>query len=51
MRNDVQRLMKYKKKKYFEEKLAQNIAKPKKLWQALKSPGLPKKKLYHQIHA
>ena len=28
-RNDVQQLIKYKKKKYFEEKLAENIAKPK----------------------
>ena len=31
-RNDVQRLIKYKKKKYFEEKLAENIVKPKELW-------------------
>ena len=30
-KNDVQRLIKYKKKKYSEEKLAENIAKPKKL--------------------
>ena len=29
---------------YFEEKLAENIAKPKKLWRALKSLGLPNKK-------
>ena len=43
-RNDVQQLIKYKKKKYFEEKLAENIAKPKKLWEALKSLGLPNKK-------
>ena len=43
-RNDVQRLIKCKKKKYFEEKLAENIAKPKNLWQALKSLGLPYKK-------
>ena len=42
--NDVQRLIKYKKKKYFEEKLTVNIAKPKNLWQALKSLGLPNKK-------
>ena len=34
----------FKKKKYFKEKLAENIAKPKKLWQALKSLGLPNKK-------
>ena len=43
-KNDVQRLIKYKKKKYFEEKLAENIAKPKNIWQALKSLGLPNKK-------
>ena len=43
-RNDVQRLIKYKKKKYFKEKLAENIAKPKKIWQALKSLGFPNKK-------
>ena len=36
-RSDVQRLIKYKKKKNFEGKLAENIAIPKKLWQALKS--------------
>ena len=29
-RNDVQRLIKYKKKKYLKEKLAENIAKPEK---------------------
>ena len=36
-RNGVQRLVKYKKKKNFEENLAENIAKPKTLWQALKT--------------
>ena len=50
-RNDVQRLMKYKKEKYFEEKPTENITKPKKLWRALKSLGLPNKKLHHQIYA
>ena len=50
-RNDVHRLIKYKKKKYFEEKLAENIAKPKKLWQASKSLELPSKKLHNQIYA
>ena len=39
-RNDVQGLIKFKKKKCFEEKLTENIAKPKKLWQVLKSLGL-----------
>ena len=34
-RNDFQRLIKYKKNKYFEENLAENIAKPKKLWQTI----------------
>ena len=48
-RNDVHRLIKYKKKKYFEEKLAENIAKPKKLWQALKALGLPNKKTSQSI--
>ena len=50
-KNDVQQLIKYKKKKYFEEKLAENIAKPKKLWQASKSLELPSKKLHNQIYA
>ena len=40
-RNDVQRKIKQKKKQYCEEKLSENIAKPKELWQTLKSLGLP----------
>ena len=43
-RSDVQRTIKRKKKQYFEEKLSENIAKPKQLWQTLKSLGLRKKK-------
>ena len=43
-KNDVQRLRKYKEKKHFEEKLAENVEKPKKLWQELNSLGLPNKK-------
>ena len=43
-RNDFQGLIKFKKEKYFEEKLTENIVKPKKLWEALKSLGLPDKK-------
>ena len=43
-RNDVQRTIKQKKKRCFEEKLSENIAKPKELWQTLKSLGLPSKK-------
>ena len=33
-----------KKKQYLEEKLLENTAKPKELWQTLKSLGLPNKK-------
>ena len=43
-RNDIQRTIKEKKKQYLEEKLSENIAKPKELWQTLKSLGLPNKK-------
>ena len=43
-RNEVQRTIKQKKKQYLEEKLSENIAKPKELWQTLKSLGLPNKK-------
>ena len=42
-RNDVQRKIKQKKKQYLEEKLSENIAKQKELWQAFKSLGLPNK--------
>ena len=43
-RNDIQRTIKEKKKQYLEEKLSENIAKPKELWQTLKQLGLPNKK-------
>ena len=43
-RNDVQRTIKQKKKQYLEEKLSENMAKPKQLYQTLKSLGLPNKK-------
>ena len=42
-RNDVQRTIKQKKKQYFEEKLLENIANPKELWQTLKLLELPNK--------
>ena len=41
---EVQRLIKTKKKTLFEEKLKANVGKPKELWKALKSLGLPNKK-------
>ena len=43
-RNDVQRTIKRNKKQYLKEELSENIAKPKELWQTLKSLGLPNKK-------
>ena len=43
-RNEVQRTIKQKKKQYLEEKLSENIAKPKELWQTLKQLGLPNKR-------
>ena len=43
-RNNIQRKIKKKKKQYLEEKLSENIAKQKELWQAFQSLGLPNKK-------
>ena len=43
-RNEVQKTIKQKKKRYYEEKLSENTAKPKELWQLLKSLGLSIKK-------
>ena len=42
-RNVVRNLIKIKKQKYFEDKLNENIGKPKELWKTLKSLGLPTK--------
>ena len=42
-RKDVHRTIKQKKNQYLEEKLSENIVKPKQLWQTLKSLGLPNK--------
>ena len=44
-RNTVQNLIRKKKKAYFEEKLKENTANPKKLWKTLKQLGLPEKRL------
>ena len=43
-RNEVQRTIKQKKKQYREEELSDDTAKPKELWQTLKSLGPPNKK-------
>ena len=42
-RNDVENIIKRKKKIFFENKLNENIGKPKQLWKALNHIGLPKK--------
>ena len=42
-RSTVQNLIRKKKKAYFEEKLKENTANPKKLWKTLKQFGLPEK--------
>ena len=39
-RNEVQKLIRTKKKPYFESKITENIGKPKELWRSLKSLGL-----------
>ena len=49
-RDEVQRTIKQKKKQYLEEKLSENIAKPKELWQTLKSLGLPNKRIPLRIY-
>ena len=42
--NDVQRTVKEKKKHNFADKLSENVAKPNKFWQTLKSLGLLNKR-------
>ena len=43
-RNTVQALIKDKKRKLLQEKLSENIGKPKELWKIIKKLGLPDKK-------
>jgi len=40
----AQKLTKEKKSRFYKDKLKENIGKPKELWKALKSLGLPSKK-------
>ena len=42
-RNTVQALIKDKKRKLLQEKLSENIGKPKELWKIIKKLGLPEK--------
>ena len=37
----MQKLINYKKRCFYQEKLSENVGKPKELWKALKSLGLP----------
>ena len=46
VRNEVQKLICTKKRAYFENKLTENIGKPKELWKCLKSLGLKFKILF-----
>ena len=39
----MQKLISYKKKKFFENNLNDSIGRPRELWEALKSLGLPSK--------
>ena len=42
-RNQLQELIKSKKKNFVTQKLTENISKPRKLWKTLKTLGLPNK--------
>ena len=41
---NVEKLIKQRKKEFYETKLTENIGKPKELWKTLKTMGLPSKK-------
>ena len=45
VRNTVQNFIRKKKKAYFEEKIKENMANPKKLWKTLKQLDMPEKRL------
>ena len=45
------KLIKEKKKKFYKEKLKENIGKPKELWEALKYLSLPSKKVRSRTFA
>ena len=42
-KTNVQKLIKIKEREFYQEKLRENVGKPKELWKALKSLGLPSK--------
>ena len=41
--NNVQKLIKSKRRSFYEEQLKENVGKPRELWKSLKSLGLDKK--------
>ena len=43
-KSHVVKLIKQQKSQFYKEKSKENISKPKELWKALKSLGLPSKK-------
>ena len=47
----MQKLISYKKTKFFENRLNNSIGEPKELWKALKSLGLPSKTSYWRTTA
>ena len=42
-KKNVQKLIKIKERDFYQEKLRENVGKPKELWKALNSLGLPSK--------
>ena len=48
---DALKLIASKNKNFFEEKLPETIAKPKELWESLKSLGMPNKTVISNFNA
>ena len=48
---DAQKLIAAKKQTFFDEKLSEKVGKPKKLWNTLKSLGMPKKTVVSNFNA
>ena len=48
---DMQKLIAAKKLAFFDEKLSESVAKPKELWNTLKSLGMPKKTVVSNFNA
>ena len=47
----MQKLIAAKKQAFFNEKLSESVAKPKELWNTLKSLGMPKKTVVSNFNA